>query len=91
MRESPALKLITLLRNAGAYVSYHDPHVPQFAEHGLVMECVPYEPARYDCVVIVTDHPEIDYDQLVDDADLVVDLRNATGDKGTGSDKVFKL
>jgi UDP-N-acetyl-D-glucosamine dehydrogenase len=91
MRESPALKLIMLLRNAGAYVSYHDPHVPQFAEHGLVMECVPYEPARYDCVVIVTDHPEIDYDQLVDDADLVVDLRNATGDKGTGSDKVFKL
>ncbi len=91
MRESPALKLISLLHNAGADVSYHDPHVPKFADHGLTMECVPYDPAAYDCVVIVTDHADIDYDQLVDDASLVVDLRNATGAKGTASEKVFKL
>ena len=91
MRESPALKLISLLQNAGAEVSYHDPHVPQFKEHGLEMVCVPYAPAEYDCVVIGTDHAEIDYAQLVDDAELVVDLRNATGPKGTASDKVFKL
>jgi UDP-N-acetyl-D-glucosamine dehydrogenase len=91
MRESPALKLISLLQNAGAAVSYHDPHVPQFKEHGLEMACVPYAPAEYDCVVIVTDHVDIDYAQLVDDAELVVDLRNATGAKGTASDKVFKL
>jgi len=91
MRESPALKLISLLQNAGAEVSYHDPHVPQFKEHGLEMACVPYAPAEYDCVVIVTDHADIDYAQLVDDAELVVDLRNATGAKGTASDKVFKL
>jgi UDP-N-acetyl-D-glucosamine dehydrogenase len=91
MRESPALKLISLLDNAGADVAYHDPHVPSFKDHGLEMTCVAYEPAAYDCVVIVTDHPEIDYDQLVDDASLVVDLRNATGAKGTASEKVFKL
>jgi UDP-N-acetyl-D-glucosamine dehydrogenase len=91
MRESPALKLISLLRNAGAEVSYHDPHVVKFAEHGLEMESVPFDPGAYDCVVIVTDHSEIDYVQLVDDASLVVDLRNATGAKGTASDKVFKL
>src|SRR5712691_8042024 len=91
MRESPALKLISLLRNAGADVSYHDPHVPSFAEHGLEMRSVPFDPGAYDCVVIVTDHSEIDYEQLVDDASLVVDLRNATGTKGTASDKVFKL
>ena len=91
MRESPALKLISLLQNAGAEVSYHDPHVPKFNEHGLEMACVPYAPAAYDCVVIVTDHADIDYAQLVDDAELVVDLRNATGAKGTASDKVFKL
>jgi UDP-N-acetyl-D-glucosamine dehydrogenase len=91
MRESPALKLISLLQNAGADVSYYDPHVLSFADHGLVMTRVPYEPAAYDCVVIVTDHPEIDYDALVDDAQLVVDLRNATGAKGTSSEKVFKL
>jgi UDP-N-acetyl-D-glucosamine dehydrogenase len=91
MRESPALKLISLLQNAGADVSYYDPHVLSFADHGLVMTRVPYEPAAYDCVVIVTDHPEIDYDALVDDAQLVVDLRNATAAKGTSSEKVFKL
>jgi UDP-N-acetyl-D-glucosamine dehydrogenase len=91
MRESPALKLISLLRNAGADVSYHDPHVAKFAASGLEMESVAFDPGAYDCVVIVTDHSEIDYVQLVDDASLVVDLRNATGDKGTASDKVFKL
>ena len=91
MRESPALKLISLLQNAGADVAYYDPHVPKFADHGLTMECVPYDPAAYDCVVIVTDHADIDYEKLVDDASLVVDLRNATGAKGTASEKVFKL
>jgi UDP-N-acetyl-D-glucosamine dehydrogenase len=91
MRESPALKLISLLQNAGARVSYHDPHVLSFDEHGLAMESVGLAPAEYDCVVIVTDHSAIDYDRLVDEAQLVVDLRNATGAKGTASDKVFKL
>jgi UDP-N-acetyl-D-glucosamine dehydrogenase len=91
MRESPAVKLISLLRNAGAHVSYHDPHVASFEEHGLQMTSVAYEPGDYDCVVIATDHHSIDYAQLVEDARLVVDLRNATGAEGTASDKVFKL
>jgi UDP-N-acetyl-D-glucosamine dehydrogenase len=91
MRESPAVKLITLLQNAGAAVSYHDPHVPSFREHGLEMEGVEYEPERYDCVVIATDHHSIDYRELVERAQLVVDLRNATGQPGVESSKVFKL
>jgi UDP-N-acetyl-D-glucosamine dehydrogenase len=91
MRESPAVKLISLLVNAGADVSYHDPHVPAFEEHGMRMESVPYEPTAYDCVVIATDHRSIDYEQLVDDAAVVVDLRNATGAKGAASPNVFKL
>ena len=91
VRESPALKLISLLQNAGADVAYHDPHVARFTEHGLEMTSVAYAPAAYDCVVVVTDHSAIDYAQLVDDASLVVDLRNATGAKGTASEKVFKL
>jgi UDP-N-acetyl-D-glucosamine dehydrogenase len=93
MRESPALKLISLLQNAGSNVAYHDPHVPHFDDehHGLKMESVALEPGAYDAIVIVTDHSSIDYDELVDDASLVVDLRNATGAKGTASDKVFKL
>jgi UDP-N-acetyl-D-mannosaminuronate dehydrogenase len=56
------------------------------------MESVPLDPAAYDAVVIVTDHHSIDYDKLVDDASLVVDLRNATGGNGNrNSAKVFKL
>jgi UDP-N-acetyl-D-glucosamine dehydrogenase len=91
LRESPALKLISLLHNAGADVAYHDPHVESFTENGLQMDSVDFEPSAYDCVVIATDHHSIDYAQLVDDASLIVDLRNATGAKGTASDKVFKL
>jgi UDP-N-acetyl-D-glucosamine dehydrogenase len=91
MRESPAVKLISLLHNAGAKVDYHDPYVPSFREHGLEMSGVAYEPERYDCVVIATDHRAIDYEELVDRAQVIVDLRNATGKKGTASPNVFKL
>jgi len=91
MRESPALKLMLLLRNAGAEVAYHDPHVPGLSENGLALESQPLEPGAYDCVVIVTDHAAIDYDEVVERAQLVVDLRNATGTNGKRSDKVWKL
>ncbi len=90
-RESPAVKLIGLLKAAGADVSYHDPHVPSFRENGVAMTSSPLDAASYDCVVVVTDHAGIDYDQLVEDSRLVVDLRNATGANGKGSDKVWKL
>jgi UDP-N-acetyl-D-glucosamine dehydrogenase len=89
VRESPALKLIELLRNAGSQVEYHDPHVPSVPELG--MESVPLDPEEYDCVTIVTDHSSVDYDELVERAALVVDLRNATGTKGRASEKVWKL
>jgi len=90
-RESPAIKLIGLLEAAGSDVSYHDPHVPSFRENGITMSSSPLDPASYDCVVVVTDHYGIDYDRLVEDSKLVVDLRNATGANGKGSDKVWKL
>ncbi|HEY2309838.1 MAG TPA: nucleotide sugar dehydrogenase [Gaiellaceae bacterium] len=91
LRESPALKLISLLQNAGADVSYHDPHVPRIDEEGLDLVSTPYEPQAHDCVVIVTDHSSLDYDRLVDEASLVVDLRNATGAKGSAAAHVYKL
>jgi len=90
-RESPAVKLISLLQNAGADVDYHDPHVPSFVENGVTMSSSPLDAGAYDCVVVVTNHSDIDYERLVDDANLVVDLRNATGTNGTHSDKVWKL
>jgi UDP-N-acetyl-D-glucosamine dehydrogenase len=90
-RESPAVKLIDLLGNAGALVDYHDDHVPSFAADGIALSSVPLEPAAYDVVVIATAHSSIDYAKLVDDAQLVVDLRNATGRAGVTSEKVWKL
>ncbi len=85
-RETPAEKIIHLLRNAGADVAYHDPHVPAFED----LESVPLEPERYDCVAIVTNHSTIDYGELVRRASVVVDFRNAT--KGHEVDgKVWKL
>jgi UDP-N-acetyl-D-glucosamine dehydrogenase len=91
VRESPAVKIIALLQNAGAAVSYHDPHVPELDENGMRMASVPLDPGAYDCVVVVTNHSSIDYARLVEDASLVVDLRNATGPAGARSDKVWKL
>jgi UDP-N-acetyl-D-glucosamine dehydrogenase len=88
-RESPALKLIELLRTAGAEVAYHDPHVAELPKHGLSSQ--PLEPGAYDCVTIVTAHAAIDYEQLVEDAKLVVDFRNATGRNGRVAGKVWKL
>ena len=87
MRESPALKIIELIRNAGANVSYHDPFVPRLPDLGL--DSVPLDPKAYDAVVIVTEHSSIDYEQLVEDANLIVDLRNAT--RQPRDKKVWKL
>ena len=87
MRESPALKIIELIRNAGANVSYHDPFVPRLPNLGL--DSVPLDPKAYDAVVIVTEHSSIDYEQLVEDANLIVDLRNAT--RQPRDKKVWKL
>src|SRR5215212_9505976 len=87
VRESPAEKIIQLLRKAGAEVAYHDPHVAEF--DGL--QSVEYKPESYDGVVIVTAHTAIDYDDLVERAEIVVDLRNATGRNGIGNGKVWRL
>jgi UDP-N-acetyl-D-glucosamine dehydrogenase len=87
VRESPAEKIVGLLQKAGADVSYHDPHVAEFDG----MRSVDYAPESYDCVVIVTAHTSIDYDDLVDRAQVVVDLRNATGRNGSNHEKVWKL
>jgi len=88
-RESPALKLIELLLSEGADVTYHDPFVPELPEQGL--SSVPLDVSAADCAVIVTAHSGIDYEDLVEKAPLVVDLRNATGASGTQNGKVWKL
>ncbi len=99
MRESPALKLIQLLRQQGAFVSYHDPFVPELPEFfpaspeipDVGLRSVELRPEDYDCVVIVTDHTDIDYEDVVARAALVVDFRNATKAHAPREGKVWKL
>jgi UDP-N-acetyl-D-glucosamine dehydrogenase len=91
LRESPALKLIELLRDEGAELSYHDPHVPELPEHGLASQELDGSLANADCVAIVTAHSGIDYEQLAERARLVVDFRNATGQSGSANGRVWKL
>jgi UDP-N-acetyl-D-glucosamine dehydrogenase len=91
LRESPALKLIELLRAEGADVSYTDAHVPELPEHGLSSVDLDGVAGRADCVVIVTAHAGIDYPALAGSTRLLVDLRNATGAGGAGNRTVWKL
>jgi len=83
VRESPALKIISLLRGLGAEVSYHDPHVPELGELGL--QSVPFEQALADAdlALIVTAHPEVDHGLIATRARLTVDLRGVTRSAGS--------
>src|SRR5262249_46152335 len=82
LRESPALKVIELLKDDGAEVSYHDPYFPEIGagrHYHLNMARVEVKDlGKYDCVMIVTDHSDYDYPAIVREARLVVDTRNAT-------------
>ncbi|MFQ5670905.1 MAG: nucleotide sugar dehydrogenase [Acidobacteriota bacterium] len=81
IRESPALDLIRLLEERGASVDYSDPFVPELAAAGSELTSVPLTPetlGSYDCVIIVTDHSDIDYAAILRHAPAVFDSRNAT-------------
>ena len=92
LRESPALTIIELLQQDGAQVSYNDPYFPFIGKgrkYDLQMKCVPVEDVeRYDCVLIVTDHSDYDYNWIAQHASLVVDTRNAM--KGIQSDNIVR-
>ena len=87
-RESPALKIISLLQEKGAKVSYNDPHVPESKGHrdypGLELKSVPLTEKmlkKCDAVIISTDHSVYDYDWIVKNTSLVIDTRNAVKKK----------
>jgi len=90
LRESPALTIIETLQKEGADVKYNDPFfafVGRGRHYDLQMKNTPLDNlGQYDCVLIVTDHSDYDYKKIVDQAQLVVDTRNAT--KGIKSDKI---
>ena len=80
LRESPALKVIRLLRVHGAEVAYHDPYCQELPAFDLKsIDLDEYRAlATYDAVAIVTAHSALDYRTVVQQSDLVVDFRNAT-------------
>jgi UDP-N-acetyl-D-glucosamine dehydrogenase len=92
-RESPALKLIELLERDEAEIRYHDPFVPAFVEHGTERTSVDLEAglAWADCAVILTDHSQVDYAQVVQGAKVVVDTRNATARVQSGRERVVSI
>jgi UDP-N-acetyl-D-glucosamine dehydrogenase len=92
LRESPALTIIELLQKEGAKVSYNDPYFPSVGrgrKYDLQMKCAPLDNlGEYDCVLIVTDHSDYDYQRIVRESQLVVDTRNAT--RGIQSSKIVR-
>ena len=81
VRESPALDIIRLLQEKGADVVYNDPYVPEIPLDGEALRSVDLteEALRWsDCVVVVTDHSDYDWEWVLKHARLVVDTRNAT-------------
>jgi UDP-N-acetyl-D-glucosamine dehydrogenase len=91
VRESPALKIISLLKGSGAQVSYHDPHVPALSEQSLHSR--PLEELLGDCdvAVIVTAHPGTDHELVAKRARLVVDLRGVTRSFAAAAANVVRL
>src|SRR5262249_17361302 len=91
LRESPSLTIIQLLHQQGAKVQYNDPYFPfvgKGRKYDLQMTNTPLKDLeQYDCVVIVTDHSDYDYRSIVEQAQLVVDTRNAT--RGIVSPKII--
>lgn len=93
-RESPALKIIELLKAEGAELIFYDPYIQSMKDaNGSVMNINWVELSKEtlresDCVLIVTDHSSVDYELVVHEANCIVDTRNATGNIKTGRDKI---
>ena len=94
MRESPALKIYDLLDEKGAKIAYYDPCVPEMRGFRkfprLKKKSIVYSPdkiAEYDLLLLITDHSDLPYDEILENAKLIVDTRNAF--KQT-SPKIFK-
>ena len=96
IRESPSFRIMSLLKDQGALVDYHDPYVPELHRgHGIPFDAKSVEISDevlrgYDAVLISTDHSNIDYVRLVKASKLVIDTRNATQHVKTGREKIIK-
>jgi UDP-N-acetyl-D-glucosamine dehydrogenase len=89
LRESPAVKIMRILSDLGGEVAYHDDHVPELPQFDLRSETFDSALEGADVVVIVTAHPGVDIQVLVDRAPLVVDFRGVT--RGIKADHLIRL
>lgn len=92
VRESPAIDIMEMLEGKGAEIRYHDPYVPEVRDTDVHRASVPLtddELESADCVVIITDHSDIDYGRVVERSRLIVDTRNATA--GMSGGRVVRL
>jgi UDP-N-acetyl-D-glucosamine dehydrogenase len=94
-RESPAMKIIQILKEKGAVVEYNDPHIPRCAgmRHypGVNLSSVELSDTvleSVDCILLVTDHSAYDYGRIASKAKLIVDTRNAF--KGISGNHIFQ-
>ena len=80
-RESPAIEVIKLMVGLGAHVSYSDPFVPSLSIDGQLMNAVQPSPevlSSSDLAIVITNHTAFDYEEIVNNAPVVFDTRNAT-------------
>jgi len=94
LRESPALYIIHLLSEKGAQVSYHDPYIHEIQHEELNLQSILYldeSVKKADCVVIVTNHSNYDYEKIMRNAKLIVDTRNSLKTHGKQIEKVVRL
>jgi UDP-N-acetyl-D-glucosamine dehydrogenase len=89
VRESPAIKIVRLLDELGADLSYHDPYVAELPASGLVNSELEPALSEADLTVIVTAHPEFDIPAIVEASRLVLDLRGVT--REIEADHVIRL
>jgi UDP-N-acetyl-D-glucosamine dehydrogenase len=91
VRESPALDVIHLLRRRGAIVTFSDPYVPSIRLESEILLAANEETAiaESDCAVIITDHSNVDYRDLLQRASLLVDTRNAL--RGVSAPNLIRL
>jgi len=96
MRESPSLKLIEILREHGAEVDYNDPYIPvlpatrKYDYKMKSVELTKENLAKYDLVLLSTNHDDYDYDFIHQHSNLIVDTRNAFKQKGLLNGKILK-
>jgi UDP-N-acetyl-D-glucosamine dehydrogenase len=92
VRESPALDILSLLKKRGVRVGYHDAHVPRFEMEGAELRSEPLTKElirNQDCLIIVTDHRSVDYEEMVRSASLIMDTRNVL--KGQQGKNIIRL